>query len=157
MDVLALLLKAYFAVEDRYYGVCDVLQKRGLPIYRFFVTPIEKQGLPSLIALFLVVFLLASASFVLLRSSAYDDSFVPLGVIVYGASGERIDGAQVKVVTLGKSYSVTTKYGEAFFNKLVAGQSIALNVEKEGYLPYSGKLNGGETLFQKVSLVREST
>ncbi|MFH1246741.1 MAG: hypothetical protein V1644_00005, partial [Candidatus Micrarchaeota archaeon] len=64
MGIQADLLKFYFQVEAKYYEFCDWLEKQSVPIYEYFVTPVEKSGYPSFpVAVGVLLILLASVLF----------------------------------------------------------------------------------------------
>ena len=154
MDLLAVLLKAYFGVEGVYYKACDALQKMRLPVYSRFVNPIEKRGVPSFVVFLFVVFLLAVGSLVYSSVSQPYAGTASLEVTVYAPTGERVDGAQVTVLVKGQEFSAQTQYGTAFFAELPRGQQALVRVEKQGYEPDSQKIIAGVNLVHRVSLLR---
>ena len=73
--------KLYFAIEDQYYGVMDFFDKKlGLPVYKFFVDPIENNGVPSFPFALLFLALIAGGVFLALSPSmALISLRLPLG------------------------------------------------------------------------------
>jgi len=59
----SLLHKLYFAFEEVHYGIMDVLQQIGLPVYKYYVVPVEKRGIPSFLFGFLLLFLLLAGAY----------------------------------------------------------------------------------------------
>ncbi|MEW5955667.1 MAG: carboxypeptidase-like regulatory domain-containing protein [Candidatus Micrarchaeota archaeon] len=154
MDLLALLLKVYFGVEGVYYKACDLLQKIHLPVYSWFVNPLEKRGVPSFLVFLFIVFVALVGGVVYSSVSQPYAGTASLEVIVYAPSGERVDGAQVTVLIKGETFSAETQYGSAFFSELPRGQQATVRVEKQGYEPDSQKIIAGGNLVHRASLVR---
>lgn len=67
MSVQGFLLRAYFSVENGYYNFMDFLEKLRIPVYEFFVHPIENRRVPSfpvfVLILLMIIFLLAGLAF----------------------------------------------------------------------------------------------
>src|SRR3989344_2661706 len=85
------------SLQNSYYGFCDWLQDHGIPIYDFFVYPLEDRGIPSLPAFVIILLLLllgvgwAATGFGGIVFPTQSQSY-SLGVTVYSESGP-IDGA----------------------------------------------------------------
>ncbi|MEM4254997.1 MAG: carboxypeptidase-like regulatory domain-containing protein [Candidatus Norongarragalinales archaeon] len=136
-------------VEGKYYSFCDWLQDHGLPIYDFFVYPLEDRGIPSLPAFVIILLaLLLGAGWIAMGGlSGLGQQAYALQVSVYSEQGP-IEGA---ILTLYKDGGVVSKTktnsdGISSFEELQAGD-YALDAEKEGF----------ETASLAVSVPRESS
>ena len=70
------------SLQNSYYGFCDWLQDHGIPIYDFFVYPLEDRGIPSLPAfvIILLLLLLSQRNFPHPKYAGYQyDSFYQCG------------------------------------------------------------------------------
>ncbi len=116
MGIKAQLLKIYFAVEATYYSLCDSLEKNGLPIYEYFVEPIEKNKLPSFpIAL---AALLALAGLAALAFQPLPLSVKTVHVTVLGNNSQPLQGALAELLTVQSQVvasALTDENGETFF------------------------------------------
>ncbi len=121
-------------VEGKYYAFCDTLQDHGIPVYDFFVYPLEDRGIPSLpAAVIIILALLLGIGWLALGGLSLEPSSYSLKASVYGESGP-IDGA---VLTLSQDGSVISKTksnegGSASFDALAKGE-YSLEVEKENF------------------------
>ncbi len=117
MGIRADLLKFYFEVEAHYYKFCDWLEKQNVPVYEYFVTPLEKVGYPSFpVAIGILVILLAAVLFTFTASTT--PTFKSVHISVLGNNSQPVEGALVELLT---SQSVvvangsTNASGEVFF------------------------------------------
>ncbi len=131
------LKQAYFAVEDQYYAVMDFFdQKIGLPVYKFFVDPIENNGVPSFPFALLLLALATGGAFLLLSPSSVD-----LSVTVRSAEGVAIQGATVTAFVGGSEFGtqVSSPKGEAVFKGIPIGAKIYFAAEAVGFDPATTK------------------
>ena len=123
---------------DSYYGFCDWLQDHGIPIYDFFVYPLEDRGIPSLPAFVIILLLLllgvgwAATGFSGLNLSKQPQSY-SLSITVYSESGP-IEGATLSLSQDGSlvSKAKSSQDGGASFDELAKGD-YSLEVEKPGF------------------------
>ncbi|MFA6048562.1 MAG: carboxypeptidase-like regulatory domain-containing protein [Candidatus Micrarchaeia archaeon] len=125
------LLKAYFAVEDQYYNVCDFLQNSGVPVYKYWVDPIESRGVPSFPVTIGVFVLLALLLWLLMQ---------PAGLFVLtvkvSAGGKPLSGANVSLAYGGELFwHPSSTKGSAVFEGVPYGARVLLNASKQGYSP----------------------
>ena len=126
------------SLQNSYYGFCDWLQDHGIPIYDFFVYPLEDRGIPSLPAFVIILLLLllgvgwAATGFGGIVFPTQSQSY-SLGVTVYSESGP-IDGAVLSLSQDGSLVSKTksSQDGLASFDALAEGE-YSLEVEKQGF------------------------
>ncbi len=116
MGIQAELLKLYFSIESGYYSICDSLQKQGIPIYEYFVTPVEKRGYPSFPVAILAIILLGGilAAVFLLPFSASQQI---MHVSVRTEAGQPVSGALVELLSGTNQVLVnatTNSTGEVF-------------------------------------------
>jgi len=66
MSVQGFLLKTYFTLEDKYYNLMDFFEKIKIPVYEFFIHPLENRRIPSfpVFILILLIILLILIGFV---------------------------------------------------------------------------------------------
>lgn len=154
MSLAALLLKVYLFFENIYYKVMDGLASVRLPVYRFFVNPIENRKLPSFPFALLVLVVIIVALFALFQGPAVGRSAT---IIVSGPNGELLSGAQVTLSLAGKKIaSAETTFGSVYFNDLPR-EVLSLKAEKESYLLYADKLESGQKKLEiKLSLTEEA-
>ncbi len=126
-----LLSKVYFALEDKYYDACDFLHNAGIPIYKFWVDPIESRGVPSFPVTMGVFFLILLALFLLLQPAPLVD--VTVKVV---AGGKALGGANVSLQYGGQLFwRYSSTGGNAVFEGLKPGERALLNASKQGYVP----------------------
>lgn len=124
-------ISIYSKIENAYYALADFVDKKlHLPVYKLFIDPIEKHGIPSF-PVFLVV-LLAIIGGVALLFSGPVGSTGAFQVTVY-AAGKPVDGARVAVTGQGIDLEQMTKKGIASFAGLAIGTKVKITIEKEGF------------------------
>ncbi|MCX6767146.1 MAG: hypothetical protein NTY90_00225 [Candidatus Micrarchaeota archaeon] len=126
------LKEAYFAVEDKYYELCDWLEERSVPIYRFFVDPIENTGMPSF-PFFLLILALIIGGIGFLALSMTQPSTTSVNVAVF--SGETpLDGVPVTLLVEGEAARTAVSVnGNALFENVPVGKKGVVRIEQEGY------------------------
>ncbi|MFH1106557.1 MAG: hypothetical protein V1787_01540 [Candidatus Micrarchaeota archaeon] len=130
-DPLAPLKGFYLSLEDKYYAFAKYLESKGVPFARFFLEPIEKNGIPSFPVFALIILLVLAGALFAAYAIAVPKT-AALSVRVVSEAGV-IDGAQVSVSGQGFAKSAATKAGVAEFAGLPRGQRAKLSVAKEGY------------------------
>ncbi len=125
----------YYAIEDKYYSFMDFLNdKLHLPVYKFFVNPIEEQGIPSFpIALLSLVVLSVGIGF--LATNVLFPQLVDYRVAVLTQAGA-VDGADVTLLISGKELVRKSENGVAIFEKVPAGQKAQVKVLFQGFEPF---------------------
>ncbi|MBI5635975.1 hypothetical protein HY993_03375, partial [Candidatus Micrarchaeota archaeon] len=131
-------LNAYFQVEDKYYSLMDYLDSQvKIPVYKYFVTPIESRGVPSFpiaVAACLILLGLIASLFSFGASTGGSSSFQ---VGVYSQDSP-LSGADVEVYLGDKLIaSGTTAGGKALFEGLPQSALVAVLAKKSGYQPAS--------------------
>jgi hypothetical protein len=129
------LQRWYLRAEEKYYALCDTLDQRyHVPVYRYWVNPLESRGIPSFpVALGVLVLLFAIIVWAVV--SALVPAAAELRVTVFSESGERLQGAHVEVRDdEGEvlAFADTNAAGVA----VLAGvpiEPLVVRVEKEGY------------------------
>lgn len=141
------LKRTYFRVEDFYYGLMTFLNESlHLPVFRFFVDPIESRGIPSfLVALFLILMIAGGAYFYYGNATGSPSQSSILKVLVTGAKGP-IDGASVELFLEGESNprQATSVNGVATFSNLPPGRKGTIKVIAQGFNTYSNSITIGE-------------
>ncbi|MGC9114239.1 MAG: hypothetical protein ACP5IG_04110, partial [Candidatus Micrarchaeia archaeon] len=121
----------YTKLEDGYYSLMDFLQQKlRLPVYKFFVNPLEDKGIPSFpVFVFLVLAVVACAGFLL---SASAPQKVPFEVSVF-SEGKPIDNALVTLSCAnGFTAQAYSENGVASFSN-VPQTKCTTTIEKEGF------------------------
>ncbi|MDP3742495.1 MAG: hypothetical protein Q8R15_04220, partial [Candidatus Micrarchaeota archaeon] len=119
MGIRADLLKFYFEVEARYYSFCDWLEKQSVPVYEYFITPVENAGWPSFpVAFGLLLVLIAAVAFSLSSLSIVPSGENAVYIVVLGNNHEPVEGALVELVATGNlvvASGATNATGEVYF------------------------------------------
>ncbi|HLD75380.1 MAG TPA: hypothetical protein VI874_00045, partial [Candidatus Norongarragalinales archaeon] len=124
------LKKAYTSIEDAYYSFMEWLQEHGVPVFDYFVKPLEEKGIPSFPVLFLLITGLLAAVFLLVSGVAAGPRDVSITVV---ANSSAIDGALVELLLEGSVFdSQTTIKGRSFFQSVPA-VNLEVHVNKTGY------------------------
>ena len=129
MGLIESLTEFYQQLEEGYYSVCDKLRDAGIPVYDYFITPLEDRGiqsLPVLICLLLLVF--GGIAFLLFSNTA-----VSLKIYVESDIGEAIDDAKITLTSGSLVRETRTKEGFAVFGNLPKNKEASVSAEKEGY------------------------
>ncbi len=137
MGLKADLLRFYFYVETKYYELCDWLREKKVPVYDYFITPVETRGLPSFpvavicIMLFLgVVALLVSLATVPQAGSSIKGIYVK----VLGNESTSLENAAIELLSANGTalYSgVTNSTGE--FSLVNIGNAVRVKVTHSDY------------------------
>ncbi|MBI3588437.1 hypothetical protein HY095_04545 [Candidatus Micrarchaeota archaeon] len=94
------LASVYYAFEDRYYGLMDWLEERGVKVYDAFVYPLEKRGIPSFpVAVLILLSIIALLAFLLYPRPA---TAVDFNLRVFNGT-KAVDGALVEVYIPGEN------------------------------------------------------
>ncbi|MFA6329097.1 MAG: carboxypeptidase-like regulatory domain-containing protein [Candidatus Micrarchaeia archaeon] len=137
------LKQAYFSVEDKYYELMDYLEdKVRVPVYEYFVEPIEKNGIPSFPIGVLVVLLVGLGIFMVATGAGQTGT---VSISLLSASGQAIDGATVTLYVgdstngdiLGTS---TSSDGKATFSGVPLGKQLYVTVSATNFKEYSDSL-----------------
>ncbi|MBI2445623.1 hypothetical protein HYV43_04510 [Candidatus Micrarchaeota archaeon] len=141
-EALKPLLQAYFLLEEQYYKLLDILEERfAVPIYDYFVDPIESRGIPSFLVALLLFLLLAGGSLLLLTASQP----VTLQVSVFGKVDATrtipLDGAVVEVADdSGVLFTQEAKRGRAMFSNVPLAK-LTVRAKKNGFKPANGSVD----------------
>lgn len=128
MGIQESLTEFYQKLEEGWYSFCDNLKDSGIPIYDYFVTPIESKGIPSLpVAILLVLLLIGGLAFLLTMNQT-----ATLSVMVQSEEGP-VDGAAITVVVGELTQRASTSGGNASFKDLPKGKTATIRVKKEGF------------------------
>jgi len=141
--VIAGLKSAYYWTEDTfYYPVIDGLASAGVPVYPWFVDPIENRGLPSF-PFALLAFLAVIAALLLFLLTPQTAA---VSVNLLSESGDPVGQANVQLFLdfdanenlLGSVSS--DALGVASFEKIPLGKPIWVKIISQGYEEYSNPL-----------------
>jgi|GEM_PF-1142553 len=132
--------QAYFSVEDKYYELMDYLEdKVRVPVYEYFVEPIEKNGIPSF-PIGVLALLLVGLGLFMFATGAGQTSTVSISLL--SASGKIVDGATVTLY-LGDSTNgdvlgtTTSSNGKATFSGVPLGKELYVTVSAANFKDYS--------------------
>jgi len=148
------LLKLYFAIEGAYYKFLDFLQKLGIPVYRFFVSPLEERGVPSFPVFILIILLILGFLFLFLIPKQSSTSVFVVRVL---SNGKGVGNASVVFlgannVFLGRVLTDAT--GTVVFN----GSALTADVVAQGFLEKKVVLiNGLNVVSLQVSSVENNS
>ncbi|MFH0835579.1 MAG: carboxypeptidase-like regulatory domain-containing protein, partial [Candidatus Micrarchaeota archaeon] len=88
----------YHALEEKYYAFMDFLeQKLHLPVYKYFVDPLESRGIPSFPVFVLLIFLLLALLYFLFFAGSSQGFEGRLLVTVLDDKSKPVEGALVSV------------------------------------------------------------
>ena len=126
----------YFSLEDRYYGLLDWLDSKGIPVYSV-VDPIESAGIPSMpvmIVLFLAVLFLIAW---LLFGATLGGLFAGDGTVSVLVQDNQATGIKNAIVSfqIGENSPVSFTTGEdgRIQKKFPIGTELKISVSKEGF------------------------
>ncbi|MFA5246259.1 MAG: carboxypeptidase-like regulatory domain-containing protein [Candidatus Micrarchaeia archaeon] len=137
------LKDAYFSIEDKYYELMDYLEdKVHLPVYKAFVEPIERKGVPSFpIATLLILLLFGGGVFLLTGTGQTGEVTINLssqsGVAVNDATVTLYLGPEVEGNVLKTALS---KNGRVVFSSVPIGTELSIKVTAKNYSTYTGSL-----------------
>ncbi|MFH0973476.1 MAG: hypothetical protein V1817_01660, partial [Candidatus Micrarchaeota archaeon] len=134
----------YRKIEDSYYKSMDFLNdKIKIPVYDFFVNPIETRGIPSLpIALLLLLLVLCGVfvAFFGIPGFGGEDGEAKLSVFVQSA-GAPLDGAKIAVIADGSEVaSAISAGGKASFTNL-PNVDLIIRATLDGYNEAKAKIS----------------
>ncbi|NYZ75414.1 hypothetical protein H0O03_04110 [Candidatus Micrarchaeota archaeon] len=132
------LKKIYYAVEDKYYALIDFLNdKVGLPVVKYFVDPIESNGLPSFpFFVLLCLAIVGAVAFVVLPAFGIGGATTTLEVQVMSGTTP-IDGADVILLRNSNEFQRTKSVdGVATFENVPVAGAYRVRVLKSGYDTY---------------------
>jgi len=148
----------YFSLEEKYYSLMDWFQERGARVYDWFITPVEKSGIPSFpIAALLALLVLGGLSALLLAPSG-----VPVQVTVSSSNGSPLQGALVTLYYGDESVErITDASGTARFDGLPEGAGASVRVSLEGFELFASEFElvleeGANVLLKQVTLSPET-
>ncbi len=149
------LRNAYFALEDKYYGLIDWLGSKGIPLNRV-VDAIEKHNIPSFpIMLILLILIIAGLFFLLSGAIAPQATF---SIIVKEAdTGLGVESADITLIDAAgaKHNKATGADGKATIS--AAAGEASVSVEKTGFTKFDGKITVAEAKEETVELEKETT
>ncbi len=137
MSLQGSLLKLYFDVEDKYYNLMDFFEKLKIPVYEFFVHPIENRRVPSfpvfVLIILIVIFLLYGLVF---KTSS---QALSLTLSISGSQNARLSVFQgsvtfTKTVSQGGFYVFNVSRGEVLIKVSSSGFAeniTTLNIESD--------------------------
>lgn len=117
MSVQGFLLRAYFSVENGYYNFMDFVEKLGIPVYEFFVHPIENRRIPSFPVFLIILIIIILIAFGLVFKSPVQKFDLTLSI-----SGPST--AQVSIFQGPVSSTKTVSYGS--FNVFSVSKGLVL-------------------------------
>jgi len=151
------LKQAYFSVEDKYYELMDYLEdKVRVPVYEYFVEPIEKNGIPSFPVGVLAILLVGLGIFMVTTGGSQTGE---VAISLLSASGQAVDGATITLY-LGDSaggevigYAKSTN-GKATFSGVPLGKPLYVTVSAANFKEYGDSLGEvtADTPTIKISL-----
>lgn len=133
------LHRLYFALEDAYYSLMDFLNNHGLPVYKYYVVPVERKGIPSFAFSFVLLFLVAVGGFglILYGGPAFDQirQLIPVS----------LEFPTILPATAKLRFSVEAENGDPIWDAVV-------EVYDQGTLIASNKTLNGVALFEAIPL-----
>lgn len=141
----------YQSLQDHYYNFMDSLERLGLPVYEYFVEPLEGQGVPSFpVAVLLLLALGAVGLWLILPPGSVD-----LHVTIVSTDGQSVADAQV-VISHSAGQVLQTAQTDAQGLAILTGlpaQLLKLKVSKEGFEPKERTVDPARDPVQRISLV----
>lgn len=127
------LKQFYTGIEESYYNFCDYLQQNvNIPIYDWFVTPIESRGIPSFPFFLALILLIVGGG--LFAFSVLTSGTTSVTVLVT-SGGNPIADVPVVLMVSGSEFGTanSNSVGEAVFQKVPVGKPGRIIIDKAGY------------------------
>jgi len=153
MGVLDSLKDIYFSIEDRYYAFMDYLEEKvHIPVYNFFVNPIEDSGIPSFPFALLLFFVLLGAGFYAYMAY-FAASSTSVQISVLGANNEALSGVTVTLLVDGEEFNVSAsdENGVALFEGVPVGKTATVKIERDGFEPFAKSFSTTTGPFETVA------
>jgi len=144
MSVQGFLLKTYFTLEDKYYNLMDFFEKIRIPVYEFFIHPLENRRIPSFPVFIIIILIILGFLTSLLFQP--QKQVLTLTIYVSGASRGEINFFQ-GAVTISKKF----QSGFPVILNVSKGQSI-LKVSSAGFQDNVSTLYLNQNIVWKVNL-----
>jgi hypothetical protein len=125
----------YYKMQDKYYGLLDALEKRGVPVYKA-VDALESRNIPSFpVAILLVVLIIA-----VIASFITQMAIPATGVLDFAVQDSEnvVSGAEVTVFFVGEEKKELTDYDGLAQFVVPVGETVNYIIAKEGYREESG-------------------
>jgi len=150
------LKQAYFSVEDKYYELMDYLEdKVRVPVYEYFVEPIEKNGVPSFPIGVLLILLVGLGAFMVATGGGQTGE---VSISLLSAAGKAVNGATVTLY-LGDTNGdiigeAVSSNGKATFSGVPMGKPLYVTVSAANFKAYEKALGEvtADTPTIKISL-----
>lgn len=146
------LAKLYFTLEEKYYQLNDWIEaKLKIPVYKYWIEPVEKQRIPSFpVSVLIWIAVIAGALFLLLPGAPS----TTLTVSVMSDS-TFIDKAPVDLLLEGELFKTQiATQGIAEFTGVPLGKSATARVTMTGYEPAAQNFIVSEKATISLQLVR---
>ena len=146
------LAKLYFTLEEKYYQLNDWIEaKLKIPVYKYWIEPVEKQRIPSFpVSVLIWIAIIAGALFLLLPGAPS----TTLTVSVMSDSAF-IDKAPVDLLLEGELFKTQiTTQGIAEFTGVPLGKSATARVTMTGYEPAAQNFIVSEKATISLQLVK---
>ncbi|MFH1751284.1 MAG: carboxypeptidase-like regulatory domain-containing protein, partial [Candidatus Micrarchaeota archaeon] len=145
------LSEFYQNLEAGYYSICDNLKDAGIPIYDYFINPLEGKGIPSMpVALLIILLIISGGAFLLFGTQS-----ASLKLLVVNEDGEGIDGAQVILTYNGISKEALSEDGLVLFAGLPKNKDALVAVTKEGFIGVEREITIGALPSMRIVLDSE--
>jgi hypothetical protein len=125
---------AYFSIEDKYYGLLDSLDEKGIPIYGL-VDIIENAGLPSFPVFLIILLLIIAGVWFLVIPFALTPAttLITFNVSEFSDS-EPIEDAILSITATGQDQKLETTNSSGDASLLLPlGVTVNVIAEKDGY------------------------
>ncbi len=148
----------YYSIEDKWYGLMDSLNDKGIPVYSI-IDPIDKI-IPSLIV-FVIIALLLISGVTLLLLNQNNNNNIPKGNVlvklkIVDEENKPVKRALVEVIGGIDFEDVTSSKGKIEFNVPIDTE-ISLKISKKNYLNYTDSFFIEKTFEKTITLIKETS
>lgn len=131
MDFKNSLLRIYFFLEGLYYKFMDFIDKKlRIPVYRFFISPLEERRIPSFPVFVLIVVVVLAVLFIVLSPSHGISSNTFVVRVLSNGSG--VENASVVFIGEGNSF-LGRVFTDAGGTAAFTGAALSADVNAGGF------------------------
>lgn len=147
------LKEIYSSIEEKYYGLMDVLDKSGIPVYKA-IDFLEAKNIPSFPIAVILVLLIFSGAFIALSSGGIFESKTDFELTVTdGITG--IDSAKITFLSGEETITLTTDSKGKAVLKVTEGKDFSVSAEKNGFKKTTQTFNSNKSKTGSIALLSD--
>ncbi|PJA17207.1 MAG: hypothetical protein COX63_02880, partial [Candidatus Diapherotrites archaeon CG_4_10_14_0_2_um_filter_31_5] len=137
------LKEIYSAIEEKYYGLMDGIDKTGIPVYKV-IDFFESKNIPSFPLFIIFILLIIGGSFFLLTGAGgFLETTTDFSVIVK-SDGIGVDAATLTYELKGEKKTVTTDSDGKAKLEVITGKDFIVTAAKEGFKESKATFNSSK-------------